>query len=230
MKLQVLLVVTLLVILNLTAHADESVFGNNPNGDGSGFSLVAYDGQSMSGGAIEFTPTENIDLTSVSLWLSGYTGQFGQNINASIWASNNNTPWAPYISLSSPTHNNGALAEFTFSNPTGNLYSDPSGSLELSAGTAYWLVVTAEGQSGPYESGATWVDGGSPAGGANFDGADDYYVNSGSFDASSTLPSFSINSDTLIQSVPEPGCFALMTIPALLAAGRKFYKARTAGV
>ncbi len=213
----------LLLLSGLSTKADGSAFGNSPN-NGDGFSLVAYNGLSMSGGAVEFTPTQNIDLSSVTVWLSGYTGLYGQSIYASIWDNGGSTPYAPIMSFSSPTHNDGSLAAFTFSNPAINLYNDPSHSTILSANTEYWLIVTAGGQNGTI-SGASWVSGGTPSGDAIFDAADTYNVYSGSFAASSTVPAFYINNpnSSFINPVPEPSSFALFSIPLLFGMGRLFY-------
>lgn len=216
----------------LSMKLEGQVFGNSPD-NGTAFSIVTYNGLSMSGGAVEFTPTENIDLSSVSIWLSGNTS--GQTINASIWSSNpagtasfnpgtaSLFPWAPVISLDAPSHNNGSPAEFSF--------SDPSKNSILSANTAYWLVITSSGPSGNYIDAASWVNGGTPTGNAIFDGADSYNVYGGAFDASSALPAFSINpgsgsSDSgsgSLAPVPEPSSMTLMTIPLFLAMGRLLY-------
>jgi len=212
----------------LTARADEPVFGNSPDGD-SGLSIALYNGMSLSGGVVEFTPTENIQLSSVTLWLSGYNGMYGQSIYANIWTSSSaSQPYAPYISLASAAHNNGSLAAFTFSSPSANPYSDPSGSTVLSADTAYWLVVTSGGSTGDYMTGANWVGGSAPGGIATLDSAEVYNVYNSTFSPGSTLPAFSLNDSTFfIQEVPEPGSFSLLGIPALLlvagalARGRK---------
>lgn len=227
MKLRARFLGTLfLVIACLSTKAEGPVFGNAP-GDGTGFSIVTYNGLSMSGGAVEFTPTENIDLSSVSIWLSGYTGG---TIEASIWSGNpagtadENPgtaplfPWAQAITLDAPTYDNGSLDELTF--------SDSLKDSTLSAGKDYWLVITSEGPSGNYIDGASWVAGGTPTGDAIFDGADSYNVYGGSFDTSSVLPAFSINSDdsgSFLAPVPEPSSMTLMSIPLLLGLGRLLY-------
>ncbi len=185
----------------------------------------------MSGGAVEFTTAVNINLSSVTLWLSGYTGQYGQSIYASIWDNSGSSPYESLMSFNSPSHNDGSLSAFTFFNPSVNPYNDPSLSTILSANTTYWLVVTAGGQFGTY-SGANWVGGGTPTGSALFDVTASYNVFGGSFDASTALPAFSLNDSAPISitPAPEPSTFALLSIPLLFGMGRLFYnrwKART---
>jgi hypothetical protein len=222
----------LFLATGVAAKADVSVFGNSPNG-GNGFGIAVYNQLSLSGGAVEFTPSQNIDLSSVTLWLSGYTGQYGQSIYANIWQNSSaNAPYTPYLSLGSSSHNDGSLAAFTFSSLLANPYTDPTGSTVLSANSSYWLVVTASGQPGNYMAGADWVGGNAPTGPATYDGADNYNVYGGSFSSSSSLPAFSLNSEsspTFLQEVPEPGTTALMSIPAIMGIGRKLYRSRKSG-
>src|ERR1700722_6524022 len=217
-KFSLVLATLVSVSLSLAARADTSVYGNLPN-NGSGFSLVAYNGLSMSGGAVEFTPTENIDLSSVTLWLSGYTGQYGQSIYANIWESYNNNPYTPYINLASASPNSGSVAAFTFGSPSVNPYTDPSGSTVLAANTSYWLVVTAGEHTGSYTTAASWVGGGVLGGPALFNASDSYNVNGASFSPSSDLPAFSLNdanAQVTIQEVPEPGSMAMLSVASLL--------------
>jgi hypothetical protein len=229
------LIAGLSLIACLAARADEPAFGNSVNGSASAFSLSTYGQLSLSGGAVSFTPEANIDLTSVSLWLSGYTGQYGQSIDVSLWDSNpantgfantgnaGSFPWSPVITLQSAAANNGSLGEFTF---------DASSSMVLSANTEYWLVVTAGGHAGNNMTGASWIEGGTLAGNATYDGAESYNVYGGAFDTSSALPSFSINTDTdsltAVTAAPEPSSMALMIIPFLLLVGRMFYNRHNA--
>lgn len=211
--------------LSLSAWADAPSFGNLPN-NGTGFSLVAYNGLSMSGGAVEFTPTENIDLTNVTLWLSGYTGQYGQSVYASIWVNYNNSPATSYINLASAAANNGSLAAFTFSSPSVNPYTDPSGSTVLSADTSYWLVVTAGEKPGTVMTSANWVGGGSFGGAATYNASDSYNVYGSSFSPSCDVPAFGINdpNSLTLQEVPEPGSLTLMGLASLLGMACLVYK------
>ena len=222
MKITASFVTGLVLISCLAAEADSPEFGNSPNGNGTAFGLDTYGQLSLSGGAVGFTPDGNIDLSSVSLWLTGYTGQSGQTIHVSIWdnspGSTDNHPWAPVLSLGSASPNNGSLAEFTFSSPSANPYNDPSGSTVLSANTEYWLVVTAGAGPGNCTTDAGWVNGTTPTGNAIFDASETYNVNGGSFDPSSAMPAFSINSDSpfSINEVPEPGSTSIINFAMLL--------------
>lgn len=226
-RLALLAVTTAAIATVLTARADSPVFGNSPDGD-NGFALSVYNGMSLSGGAVEFTPTADISLSSVTLWLSGYTGQYGQSIYANIWSSSSaQQPYAPYLSLGTTAHNNGSLAAFTFSSLSANPYNDPSGTTVLDANTAYWLVVTAGGSAGDYMAGANWVGGNTPGGSAIFNGADSYNVYGASFSPGATLPAFTLNDSSFVfQEVPEPGSFSLIAIPALLLIGRAVVNGR----
>lgn len=226
-RIALLAVAAVSVATAFAARADVSVFGNSPNGN-NGYTLSVYNGLGLSGGAVEFTPTENINLSSVTLWLSGYTGQFGQSIYANIYTSSSaNQPYGPYLSLASAPHNNGSLAAFNFSSPSANPYNDPAGSTVLTADTTYWLVVTAGGSAGNSMVGANWVGGTTPGGAAILNGVDNYYTYNGIFSPGSTLPAFSLNDSTfIIQEVPEPGSLSLIGIPALLLIGSAVVRGR----
>jgi hypothetical protein len=235
-KRSILFLAGLFLSASLSVKADVPIFGNSINGNADGFSLSSYNQYAFSGGAVEFTPQENIDLSSVDLWLAGYTGQ--QSISVSIWDNNpagtgsdnlgtaSSFPWAQVINFSSAAPNDGTLAQFTFSNPSANLFNDPSGSTVLLADTNYWLVVTAEGKFGSSINTSTWVGGGTPTGGAIYDASASYNISGGSFDASSDMPAFSINTDSslLIAAVPEPSSAALMALPFLAGIGRVLVK------
>lgn len=226
------LVISFLFFLSLSAKADVPVFGNSPDG-GTGFSISVLGQLSSSGGAVEFTPQENIYVDSVTLWLSDYNGQHGQTIIAGIYNNNDdhafnpgtatNYPWQQILSFSSPAPNDGSQEPFTFSNPTGTPIYNPTGSTLLSAGTPYWLVVTAEAkqEGNNMAVAASWVGGGTPTGEASYDGSDTYNVYGSSYDSCSVLPAFTIN------IVPEPGFAALMSIPLFFGFGRAFYKRQT---
>lgn len=231
MKTSVSVIAALSLAAVVSAHADGPAFGNSTNG-GTGFDISVYNGQSMLGAAIGFTPTQNITVSSVTLWLAGYNGENGETINVNIWDSNppgstsenpgdaTNFPWSPLLYLTAAAPNNGAPAQFTFDN------SDPdSDSSVLLADTEYWLVVTAEGQPG-CNTDSTWIGGGPLNGGAAYYGSESYYAYGDpypSFNTSSTLPAFSINS---LNPVPEPGFASFLALPLLLGVARKFYRSR----
>lgn len=222
---------SLLATVSLSVRADGPIYGNSL-GNGSGFSLVTYNGLSMSGGAVAFTPDENLDLSSVSLWLSGYTGQNGQNIDVSIWGDYNSSPSEPLINFGSASPNDGSLDQFTFSNPSVSLFSGLSGTT-LSASSEYWLVVTAGGQPGNYIEGASWAGGSDPTGAATDDGVDSYNVYGSSFDSldsSSGSPAFSLNGPdgNSVEPTPEPGTLSLFSIALLLGTANLLYKRRKA--
>ena len=211
------LVVLSVLALCLPVKADSPVFGNSPDGGGNGFNISFYNSYSFLGGAVEFTPGEDFNLGSISLWLSGYSAQSSETVNTSIWLDNNSTPYTPLLNFDSPVANDGSLARFTFSDPfAANSFVDPSGSTILSANTTYWLIVTASGPSG----GITWVEGKNPCGQATYEGSDSYYVNYGTFNSSSVMPAFSIN------VAPEPGFIAFMALSLCAAAGCRIWKNR----
>jgi hypothetical protein len=214
-----ILVASFLMICSFLAKADSPVFGNDPNGGG-GFSITYQNPEPIIGAAIEFTPSENIDLNSVTLWLSGYTGQYDQTIQANIWLGYNNTPYIPYIDFNSPTPNDGTLAAFDFCDPSPNSYSDPSGSMVLLANVTYWLVVQPQGTFNHQLGTVGWVGGGNPTGNATYDQADVYDVSGGEFTSSTVMPAFTIN------TVPEPGFGALMSLPLLFGFVRILWKSK----
>ena len=212
------LVLLFLIAICISANADAPVFGNSP-GNGTGFNISVYNQLSLYGGAVEFTPQENINLSSVTLWLSGYNGQYGQTINVGIYGNSDNSfynpgtarnfPWTQILGFSSPAPNDGSLAAFTFSNPYWSPAYNPNGSTFLSANTPYWLVVTSGGRPGNYTCAANWTEGGALTGNAMYNGSDNYNVYGGAFDSSSVMPAFTIN------TIPEPGFASLMSIPLL---------------
>lgn len=208
MRRNIPIALVMLLATCLMTKADVPVFGNTPNGS-SGFDIVAYNTSMNIGAAVEFTPLEAIDLSSVTVWLSGYNGIYGQTMYASICSNNSNAPGGALLTLTSAAPNDGSLAAFTF-----------SGSLTLSANTPYWLVLDSEEtQIAPAPAQASWVGGGTPSGEATYDGSVVYnYLPSPSINTSSIIPAFTIN------AVPEPGVAALINIPLIFGLGRAFYK------
>lgn len=216
MRQNIPMVLVMLLATCLMTKADVPVFGNFPNGS-SGFDIVAYNTSMNIGAAVEFTPLEDIDVSSVTIWLSGYSGIYGQTMYASICSNNPhntfgtaaNGPGGALLTLTSAAPNDGSLAAFTF-----------SGSAILSANTSYWLVLDSEEtQIAPAPAQADWVGGGAPTGDAIYDGSVVYsYLPSPSINTSSIVPAFTIN------AVPEPGVAALMSIPLIFGLGRAFFK------
>jgi hypothetical protein len=223
------LVLYFLIVICWSTKADEPVFGDSPDG-GTGFSISNYGQLSLMGGAVEFTPLENIYVDSITLWLSDYSGQHGQTIYVGIYYNSDNPALNPgtatnfpseqILSFSSAAPNDGSPSSFTFSNPTGTPINNPTDSTLLAAGTPYWLVVTSEGRPDGFTSEANWVGGGTTTGEAAYDGSDDYKVSDDSYDSSCVMPAFTVN------AVPEPGFAALMSIPLVLGLGRAIYRRR----
>ncbi len=211
----------LLCIVALSAKADSPVFGNSL-GNGSAFSLSFASGNTW-GGAVLFTPTHNISLSSVTLWLSGYNGQNGITPSVGIYNSyqlpnNLFELGSEVVSLSAPVANNGLTGAFTFSD---------SSTTVLKASQNYWLFAYGLwDSSAPNFAGAAdyWQAGsGTPTGSAIFDQTD--YFNNGGLSQAYVIPAFSINdpSPATINPVPEPGTMALLTIPVLFGIGRMLY-------
>jgi len=184
----------------------DPILGNAPVA-GDAFS-IAYEAGNTWGAAISFTPQQNVDLFSVTVWLTGYTGQNGQSVCAGIWNDANqlepffpSKPGQEIASLSTPAPNDGSLAAFTF--------YDSSEPPLLDSDSKYWLLIYgAGGQSG---SSLNWVDGSSPTGGAIYDGSESLAI--GNFSpASLTTPAFSIDSSSEINPVPEPSTLALAAL------------------
>jgi hypothetical protein len=225
-KKNALITTLLLSATCMVTKADVPVFGNSPNGT-SGFNIIIYNTSMDIGAAVEFTPTENINVSSITLWLSGYTGTGGQTMDVGIYSNSSfqigtatNTPYTDLLNFTSPGANDGSLAAFTFTNPTGTPGGNPSGSTLLSANTHYWLAIDSqEIQGSGYYGDAVWVTGGTPTGDATYNGSVVYnHLPSTSINTSSITPAFTIN------AVPEPGFASLMGLPLVFFVGRSVYK------
>jgi len=225
-KTTVLSFVAIFAVSCLSAKSEVPVFGNSPSDGMSAFSIAASSSGETFGGAVGFTPDANMSLSSVTLWLNGYTGNNNQSMYAEICEhvdpfEQGNQPGEVIATLSTPAANNGSTAAFRF--------TDASGALTLDSGQEYWLAIFAvvPSPAAGFVS-SEWVQGGEPMGSAVYDGAEGF--SAGSFYDSSATPAFSINSSdsaaVSIAPVPEPSSVALMIIPAVLVAGRKFFKAR----
>lgn len=213
MKAIVLLSVALFLISGLQAKSDVPVFGNCHDDDTSAFGIAASSSGQASGGAVGFTPTEDLSVSSVTLWLNGYTGQNDQSYYAEIcenyaYSGGNEPSGIVIANFACPTPNNGSTKAFTF--------TDPTGPVTLDNGQEYWLLIYGVVPSQPGFVSSQWIEGGSPLGNAVYDGAESFAGYS--FYNSSATPAFTVN------AVPEPGSMTLMIVPAILGAGRKFYK------
>jgi hypothetical protein len=203
MKLKGWTIVVALTALLLNPFAGTAManFGNTPLG-GAAFDFIANGGLA-SGGAVAFTPQQDFSFTSITAWMTGYTGldMYG-NQNQGFYAgiySDQLTVEAGYTSdqpgmllanLSSPAPNDGSLAPFEFVNLSPDLV--------LHADTKYWLFIY-EKTSGSfnYDAYPQWVEGDSPIGKATYNGSQNFWAYD--FSSSSATPAFAIN------AVPEPG-------------------------
>jgi hypothetical protein len=201
-------------IVCLAAKADIPVFGNTTNSTGYAFQLGLPEVIDGEGGAIEFTPTENIDLSSVTLWLSNYTMQSSSYGGGSLYESpppSNLNPFdLSYLGdFNNATPNNGSIAAFTF--------ELSSGPITLDAGQEYWLIFAASdmGNSSPtIPLPIYWMDGGAFNGDGTYD-ASYGYRSPGEFSSSTAIPAFTIN------TVPEPSEYALMGAGVVLFGFRR---------
>jgi hypothetical protein len=205
----------------LTARSDVSVFGNSP-ADGSEFSLAFASGNSF-GGAVGFTPAQDINVTSVTLWLSVYTGQNGVVPTASLCENDPFTdqPGEQIASLTAPAPNDGTLAPFTF--------LVASGQPVLQANQEYWIFVYGSwnGQTnfGGENPDPSWAAGGTPTGAASFDGSEFFY--DGNFSSYPGQAAFTVN------AAPEPRCAQFLIVAFLLGVlgtSRRFSKPRFGAV
>lgn len=189
------------------------LFGNSPTG-GSAFDFIANGGMA-SGGAVTFTPLHDFSFTSITVWLTGYTGldMYG-NSNQSFYAGiysddsinepgyTSEQPGALITGLDAPAPNDGSQAAFEFVNL--------SPETVLQANTKYWLFIY-ENTSGSfnYDSYPQWVEGSSPVGdGVVYNGSQDFWAHG--FSPSSATPAFAIN------AVPEPGPTAIFVVALLI--------------
>ena len=192
-------------------------FGNAPQVTvGSGFEFISDGGGIVSGGAVAFTPTSNLTIGSVTVWLAGYTSsQLPQGLAGGIYANSTNSsqsdqPGTLLIDLNAPKPNDGSLATFTFVNP--------SPATALLANAKYWLFIYALSGPGfnqpPYPQ---WVPGTTPVGKAVYKGASSFGAHV--FSSSPVTPAFTLN------PVPEPGLasvvFLGLSLWGMLSLGRR---------
>jgi len=197
-------ILPLLVAVSLTAKADVPVFGNTTN-VGEAFTISATASGESFGGAVAFTPLENISVTSVTLWLDGYTGEHDQAFCAGIYENEFNMPGLPVAALNIPPPNDGSRAAFTF--------TDAAEPATLEAGQEYWLFIYgAVPTNCPQSMSVAWVNGGAPTGDSVYDGSEAFSAST--FGDSPDMPAFTIN------TVPEPGVMAFIGLAVLLGLGR----------
>jgi hypothetical protein len=192
-----------LLVICLSAKADLPIFGNAPDGNGSAYDVSWYN-YTSSGGAVAFTPDQNITLSSVTVWLQGYTGQNGLSLDAAIYNNFQGQPGQEIDVLTSPEPNDGSISAFNF--------SSSSGSTVLDAGDEYWLLLYGNGTNPMDPTGCHWEEGGSPTGAAAYDGTQGFY------EPYTDTPAFTIN------AVPEPGVGSLVALGLLLGLGRLLSK------
>lgn len=231
-----ILLITLTCAVGTGLKAQGS-FGNSPVA-GSSFLWSEYNGMAVQGGAVSFTPLQNINVSSITIWLDGFSGANGIQVNAGIYLNQTDSsgifnhgtatsfPSAQILSFTTPAHNDGSLAPFTYFNPVGNPFNNPASSTVLLANTTYWLMILPSGPTGPYANGGDWVAGGTPTGDSVYNGS--VYVDryNGKYDASTVMPAFSINGTPLqqVSPVPEPGSVALLLFLSLILLARAVWK------
>lgn len=219
-----MLVGLIAVLLNpLVQGKAASLLGNSPIG-GSAFNFVA-DGGLAGGGAVAFTPTRDFSFSSITVWLTGYTGldmygQKNQGFYAGIYADQpavdtgygSDQPGMLLANLSCPQPNNGSQAAFDFANLSPDLV--------LQANTKYWLFIYEKtAGSFNYDSCPQWVAGSSPTGdGVVYDGSQNFWAYD--FSSTSATPAFSINNvnpvANAVDPVPEPSSVWMLGIGMLI--------------
>ncbi|MGH7950331.1 MAG: hypothetical protein ACREFE_00195 [Limisphaerales bacterium] len=205
-------ILTMFLPLAPIAIRADVLFGNAPDGSYGYGIYSSYPDPYVSGAAVSFTPLQNFDFSSVTLFLSNYTQPFGLQ----LLEGTNLDALGAIGFFSGPPPNDGSPGEFTF-----NLGADRTpGMLTLDTKDTYWLFAY-----GNYTSSGTieWVGGMVPTGNATYNGTALYEGNpSGSF-----LPNLNANSPAFsINSVPEPspGGFAMLGGAAFLLIRRRRYK------
>ncbi len=203
----------------LAAKADVPVFGNMP--DGVDTFSVGYSGDNMVSGAFGFTPQDNLDVNSVTLWLSGYSASTLQYMVPSVGIYSNqfvlagpgmNEPNvnAQLASLNGPAPNDGSSAAFTF--------SAASGPIQLEANEEYWIWIRPE-ILGPFPTngGANVLleSGGPPTGDATYN---EFEMGEFGISSDAFTPAFTIN------VIPEPSEYALIGTGAVLVGFRRWRK------
>jgi hypothetical protein len=182
------------VCLNLLFPLESKAnwMGNLP-GAGNGHSIATEAGNTF-GTAAEFTPLQNIQFNSVTLWLSGYTGLDGSVLYLSVLNNYSGTPFPQpggTIAIGSAKPNDGSDGAVTF---------DLSGNLQAS--TQYWLFLylwVPGGGFGPDYGlfNCYWDGGGKATDNVLVNGSEEYINGFSPGTYKSDAPAFAIN------SVPE---------------------------
>ena len=229
-RCQVFFLILTLSLLPAVSPAQSVIFGNSPI-DETGFMVLAQSAANGTGGAVAFTPTQDMTVGSVTVWLTGYTGldlygRMTQSFYAGIYTDNSaypgfprfgtaaNQPFQQVLSLSVPSPNDGSLAGFNFANT--------SPDTTLHADTTYWLFIYANtGGSLNINNPPHWVGGGALTGNAIYNGSDSFAFPVG-FTPSSAIPAFTIN------AAPEPGVNALIALSVVCFFGLRFQRRKVA--
>jgi hypothetical protein len=199
-----LVLLFLLLFAGLTARADMPAFGNTTNGAGTAIIVGSLDGYNPEQGVVAFTPLTNFALTSVTVWLTGYNGQNGQNFSMSLYT--NNYFYNAVVYFNVPLPNDGTTAAFTFTNP--------SGATVLQTNQEYWLFITGYGTSA--DTSANWLDGTTPGGDAVYYGAE--AGTNAEYVSISAIPAFTINS-TNASEAGAPSSYSISLHPGITISG-----------
>ncbi len=230
-RCHVFFLVLTVFLLNAELKAQPVLFGNSPTDTETGFTMYAQSAANGSGGAVAFTPLQDLTFSSVTVWFTGYTGldlygRMNQSFYAGIYTDNSGYPGSPrfgtaasqpfqqVLSLSVPAPNDGSLAAFDFANTSPNI--------TLHANTTYWLFIYENtGGSLNINNPPHWVAGNDFTGNAIYNGSDSFAFPVG-FTPSSVTPAFAIN------GVPEPGVYALIVLSVLCFFAWRFQQRKAA--
>ena len=213
MKWLCIFTVALVLLAYFTAKADVPVFGNNPLGPpapgDSGLNVGYFNYDVLQQIAVFFTPTENLQVGSVTLWVTGYSGSVAQNLNLNVGICNTEVlgdtltnVGTSIAQLTTPAPNDGSSASFTF--------ADSAGSVTLQENEEYCFLVAGDPvvPHGVSSAMVTLEEGDTPTGDAVYDGA--VYIQSQSSFPDGDTPAFTIN------TVPEPSEYVLIGLGAIV--------------
>ncbi|MGA2245991.1 MAG: VPDSG-CTERM sorting domain-containing protein [Verrucomicrobiota bacterium] len=179
------------------------IYGNLPTGSG-GYEISTEAGNTF-GVAAEFTPQENVTFSSITLWVSAYTGLDGSSLQLSLMqdGSSIGLPFpgpANTIGTGTAPANDGSDAAFAFSFAG-----------QLQAHTPYWLFLYLQVPGGGFGTGygqfnCRWDQGGTPTGNVVINGSESYADGFLPSSFQSEAPAFAIN------GVPDVASTAVMLI------------------